>query len=106
MASCRRAASHIHEAAGQVLPRPTVVDDLLHQRLAQPLRHAAVDLALQSDRVHHRADIVDHDVADDLQRAGIGVDFDLADVAAIGKPRRLRRRPMRLELRDGQHLVK
>ena len=43
-----------------------------------------MDLALEADRVDHRADIVDHDVADDLERAGIGVDLDLADMAAIG----------------------
>src|SRR5439155_3118547 len=74
----------IHEAAGQVLPRFAVVDDLLHQSLAQPLRDAAMDLALEADRVHHRADVVDDDVADDLQRAGIGVDLNLTDMAAIG----------------------
>ena len=74
----------IHEAAGQVLPGFAVVDDLLHQSLAQALRDAAMDLTLEADRVHHRADIVDDDVADDLQGAGIGVDLDLTDVAAIG----------------------
>jgi hypothetical protein len=74
----------IHEAAGQVLPRFAVVDDLLHQGLAQPLRDAAMDLALEADRVHYGADVVDDDVADDLQRAGIGVDLNLTDMAAIG----------------------
>src|SRR6516165_11198752 len=74
----------IHEAAGQVLPRLTVIDNLLHQSLAQPLRDAAMDLALKADRVHHRADVVDDDVADDFQRTGLGVDLDLADMAAIG----------------------
>ena len=43
-----------------------------------------MDLALEADRVHHRADIVDDDIADDLQSAGIRVDLDLTDVAAIG----------------------
>ncbi len=65
-------------------PELAVVDDLFHQCLAQPLRDAAVDLALEADRVHHRADIVDDDVADDLERTGIGVDLDLADMAAVG----------------------
>src|SRR3984893_8106320 len=74
----------IHEAAGQVLPRFAVVDDLLHQSLAQPLRDAAMDLALEADRVHYGTDVVDDDVADDLQRAGIGVDLNLTDMAAIG----------------------
>ncbi len=72
------------KAAGQVLPGFPVIDDLLHQRLAQPLRDAAMDLALQAERVDHRADIVDHDVARDVERTGIGVDLDLANMAAIG----------------------
>ena len=43
-----------------------------------------MDLALEADRVHHRADVVDDDITDDLQRAGIRVDLDLANMAAIG----------------------
>ena len=74
----------IHKASRQVLTQLSVVDDLLHQRLTESLRDAAMDLAFQANRVHHRADIVDHDIADDLERTGIGVDLDLADVAAIG----------------------
>ena len=74
----------IHEASRQVLTQLAVVDNLLHQRLAESLRDPTVDLAFQANWVHHCADIVDHDVADDLDRTGIGVDLDLANVAAIG----------------------
>src|SRR4029077_6139262 len=45
---------------------------------------AAMDLALEADRVDDLADVINDDVADDLQRAGIGVDLDLTDMAAIG----------------------
>src|ERR1700719_3779672 len=45
----------IHEAAGQVLPGFAVVDDLLHESLAQALRDTAMDLALDAERGHHRA---------------------------------------------------
>src|SRR4029077_13532571 len=40
-----------------------------------------------------RAEIVDHQVAQDLDMPGLGLDLDLADMTAIGKGR-LRRRVM------------
>ena len=43
-----------------------------------------MDLALEAHRVQRRDDVADNDVADDLQRAGIGADLDLTDMAAIG----------------------
>jgi len=73
----------IHEAAGQVSRLP-VVDYLLHQSLAQSLCYATMDLALEADRVDHSADIVDNDITDDFERAGVRVDFDLTDMAAVG----------------------
>ena len=42
-----------------------------------------MELALDQQRVDHVADIVDRGVADDLDLAGVGVDLDLADVAAV-----------------------
>ena len=57
--------------------------DVLHQDLADALHDAAVDLAMQQHRIEHRADIVDHRVAGDLDRAGIAIDLDFADVASV-----------------------
>ena len=65
-------------------PSPVEVD-VLHQDLADALRDAADDLALQQQRVDHGADVVDHAVAHDLDLAGFRVDLDLADVAPFGK---------------------
>src|SRR6185295_10281649 len=45
----------VHERSGQELARLRVVHDLLHQGLAQPLGHAAVDLTLERDRIDHGA---------------------------------------------------
>ena len=44
-----------------------------------------MDLALEQQRIDHRAEIVDDGVALDLHVAGIGIDLDLGDVAAVGK---------------------
>ena len=59
--------------------------DVLHQDLADALRHAADDLSVQQQRIDHGADVVDHAVAHDLDRAGLRIDLELADVAAVGK---------------------
>ena len=74
----------VDEARGQELAALAVLDHLLHQDLAEALGDAAMDLALEPDRVDHRADIVDHGVAIDVDVAGLGIDLDLADMAAVG----------------------
>ena len=66
-------------------PESRIVDHALHQRLARALRDAALDLAFQQLRIDHRADIVDHGVIHQLDLAGIGIDLDLAEMAAIGE---------------------
>ena len=43
-----------------------------------------MDLALQADRIHDRADVVDHGIALEPDLAGLGIDLDLADVATVG----------------------
>ena len=55
-----RGARHgvIHEACRQELAGLAVVDDLLHQRLADALRQAAVHLPLDDHRIDHDAAIV------------------------------------------------
>ena len=73
----------VHERRGQELP--LVVDRALRERLADPLRQAAVELALDDHRIDHRADIVHRVVRDQLRGAGLRIDFHLADMRAIGE---------------------
>ncbi len=44
--------------------------DVFHQHLAGALGHAAMDLAVQQQRIEHGADVVDHAVAHDLDHTG------------------------------------
>ena len=60
-----------------------VVDDVLDQRLADALRDAAVNLPFADHRIDHHAEIVDGDKAVDADRAGLRIDLDLADLAAV-----------------------
>ena len=60
------------------------VDDALEQRLADALHDAAMALALDQQRIDDRAEVVDHRVLHDLDDAGVGIDLDLGDVAAVG----------------------
>ena len=53
------------------------------QQLADALRDAAADLPFEQQRVHHRADIVDDVVAQELDLAGLGVDLEFADMHAV-----------------------
>jgi len=66
------------------------VDDLLAEHLAEPLRDATMGLPVDDHRVDDGADIVDCHVADYRHHAGLRIDLDLADMAAIRK-RHLRR---------------
>jgi hypothetical protein len=74
----------VHEGAGDQLA-VLVVDGVLEQRLADALDDAAMDLALDQHRVQDEAEIVDDGVVDDGHHAGVGVDLDLGDVAAVGE---------------------
>src|SRR2546430_8314278 len=58
---------------------------MLKESLANALGDPAMDLALEQERVDGAAEIVDDVVALDCDGAGIGVDFDLDNVAAVGK---------------------
>src|SRR5262245_30176928 len=44
-----------------------------------------MDLALKQERVDGAAEIVDDGIALDYDAAGIGIDLDLGDVAAVGE---------------------
>ena len=74
----------VHERAGQQLPARLVVDRVLGERLADPLRDGAVALALHQERVENAPEIVDRGVADDAHGPGRALDLDLAHVAAVG----------------------
>ena len=64
-------------------------DELLHQREAEPLRDAAMDLALDEGRVDGAADVVGGDHAQHLRRAEDHVDLDLRHLRrkAVGRVR-------------------
>src|SRR5262249_26384671 len=58
---------------------------MLKESLANPLYDPAMDLAFEQERVDGAAEIVDDRVALDYDGAGIGIDLDLDDVAAVGE---------------------
>src|SRR5262249_36585777 len=58
---------------------------MLKESLANALHDASMDLALEQERVDGAAKIVDDRVAFDCGDAGIGIDLDLGDVAAVGE---------------------
>src|SRR6516165_11797731 len=58
---------------------------MLKESLANALDDPAMDLALEQERVDGAPEIVDDGVALDYHDAGIGIDFDLDDVAAVGE---------------------
>src|SRR6266446_6558453 len=58
---------------------------MLKESLANALYDPAMDLALEQERVDGAAEIVDDAVALDCDDAGIGIDLDLDDVAAVGE---------------------
>ena len=73
-------------------PLAGVVDRVLRQRLAEALRQAAVHLALDDHPVERIAAVVHRRIGDEVERAGVGIDLHLGDVAAVGEGER-RRRP-------------
>src|SRR5262244_4506298 len=58
---------------------------MLRAFLTNSLYDPAMDLALEKERVDGAAKIVDDGVALDYDGAGIGIDLDLDDVAAVGE---------------------
>ena len=77
----------IHERSGDRLAA-LVVADFLHQRLADALRDAAMQLAFDDHRVDDGAEVADAGVAHDPRHAGVRIDLDFRDMAAIGEGRR------------------
>ena len=60
---------------------------VLEQCLADTLGNAAMGLAVHDHRVDGAPDIVDRRIADDLDRTGLGIDLDLADLGTVRKTR-------------------
>ena len=52
------------------------------ERLADALDQSSVHLSVDNHRIDDHADIVRSDHFDDFDHAGVGIDFDFADVAA------------------------
>ena len=76
----------VHERAGDRLAARVIVD-LFHQRLADTLRDAAMQLAGDDHRIDNGAEIIDAAVAHDLDHAGLRIDLDFGDVTAVGESR-------------------
>jgi len=64
----------VHIAAGHQLGIGMAVDHLLHQRLADALHRAAVDLASQQQRIERHPEIIDDHIVHDPDDPGGGVD--------------------------------
>src|SRR2546429_244554 len=75
----------VQERSRQHLSGFRVVTALLEQRLARALHDAAVSLAVENERIHGAADVVHGCQAHDFHHAGVGIDFHLAHLAAVGK---------------------
>ena len=60
-----------------------------HIACPDALRDAAMGLAVHDQRIDAAADIVDGGVALDVERAGFGIDLDLAQAGAVWIDRRV-----------------
>ena len=77
----------IAERRREELPRLAVVDRVLAEHLARALRHRAVHLAFDDRVIDDDTAIVDRHIGNDVGDAGVGIDFDFGDVAAVGEGR-------------------
>ena len=59
-------------------------DDLLEQRVAEPLRRPALDLSAGERGMNRLADLVHHGDPERPDLPGVGIQLDLGDVAAPG----------------------
>ena len=69
--------------AVSIWPEFRVVHDDLAHCLTDALHHAAMDLAGDNHRIEDFAKFFDGGIAHDLGDAGIGIDFDLANMRAV-----------------------
>src|SRR5205807_4228294 len=78
----------VHKGSGKQLPAVLIVDRLLIQGLADALRDAALDLSFDDHVIDDAADVVATDEARELDLSGLGIEFDLANLGAVGPGRR------------------
>src|ERR1700757_1617571 len=75
----------IGQRAGEKLPGFWVENSAFEHCLAYSLRDAALHLSCEQQRVDHNAEIIDHQIAQNVDMPGIRLYLDLADMTAIGK---------------------
>jgi len=80
----------VGQVTAQQLPALRIINGAFEHRLADALGDAAMNLPGQQQRVDDDAEIVDDDITLDDDLPGVRVDFDFADMAAIGEGRRRR----------------
>lgn len=73
----------VHEAAGKKLARLGFVDAVLEQRLPDTLSNAAMNLTGDDHWIDGQPHIVDRDLTNDHNLAGIRIDLDFASCHAI-----------------------
>ena len=64
---------------------PLVVETILEQRAAEPLHDAAAHLLIHKLRIDHRAAIFHAPMLQELDEAGIGIDFQIGRLDAVGE---------------------
>jgi hypothetical protein len=74
----------VQERDADRLRRVQIVAERLVERLADPLRNAAMDLPVRDLRLQERAEVVERAVIGHLDLAGFAVDRDRAGVATDG----------------------
>ena len=74
----------VHQRSGDELA-VAIIDRAFQQRLADALRDAAVHLARDDHRIDDDAEVIDRHPLLDTGEPGLGIDLDLADVAARRK---------------------
>jgi len=84
----RHLRRHRHQIVGHVavehLPA-LVIEALLEQRRADALHHAAANLFIDQLRIDDGAAVLDAPMVDELDEAGVGVDFEVARLNAVGE---------------------
>ena len=57
----------VHQAGADELSRRWLINRVFHQRLADALHRATMHLAVEHDRIERHAEVVHHDIVDDLE---------------------------------------
>ena len=101
--ACRRHAVVQQRPTQEIAMR--VVRQLLPQRPADALRHAAHDLAIHDQRIDQRPRVADHGVVEDRQLERLPIELDDGDVQPAGE-RRPRRQEVVRRLEPRLHAVR